>query len=230
VSVLAELERLKGAVGAQKARVAELDRARSAGGRRVEEARERLLSFYRDRERVGGQTEAERQAEVQVTGEAILVEQDGLVVEVGGESEMALIEDLRGAQSDLQMRASVIPYGGGVQDVELQAVDPRAEAMYEGAVAALAERQQELRQFVRDRIADIAAERAPLAQAVQARVAAALEEGRGAAGAYESQRTWWAQTLSAGGLEGELMSIPDNPLRWASQPAEAGLPMPASFT
>lgn len=53
MSVLAELERLRGEVGAQRQRVAELEQAAQDSRRRVATARAALAEFYREREREG---------------------------------------------------------------------------------------------------------------------------------------------------------------------------------
>jgi hypothetical protein len=211
LSALAELERVQGAVAAQRERVAELDRARSDGARRVERARARLLDFYRERERLGAQV-----------GE-------GIALELPEGTEAELVEELRQAEGGLQLRAAVIPFGDGLSDVRLASVDQRAEAMHAGAVEALGLREGELREFIRDNLPALAAERVPLARAVQGRAAAALEEARGAAAAHERERSWWARTLSAAGMESLLQEMPENELAWSSQAGTPGMPLPGSF-
>ncbi len=211
MSALAELERLHGAVGAQRERVAELDRARADGARRVERVRARLLEFYRERERLGAQVV------------------EGIVLELPEGTEGELIAELREVEGGLALRADLLPYGDGMSDVRLAPVDERAEAAWEGAREALAEREEELRAFVQGNLPALAAERALLARAVRDRAAAALEEARRAAAAHEMERSWWARTLSLAGLESLLQGMPENELAWSAQAGVPGLPMPKRF-
>jgi hypothetical protein len=218
VSVLVELEELRERVAAAKVRVGELDRARKDGGRRVQRARARLTGFLQERERRRGQA-----TDVDPNGDPLQ--------EPTEPTEEELVEELRQAEGGVTVRASLKPYGGGMSAVELEPVDERADALWEGAKVALTEREAELRTFVRENLPGIAAARAPAARAVQGRATAVLEAARRGAGEWERERTFWAQTLVAGGLEPQLQTLPDNPFRWAMDaPREGGLPMPESFT
>jgi hypothetical protein len=206
VSALAELERLRGAVGAQRQRVAQLEDAARESARRVQVAREQLADFYRERERGGANG--------------------------GDDGERALIDALREAEGGLGVRPTVHPHGEGLLDVELHAVDPKAEAMLEGARELLADREAELRAFVIRHLSELAVERASRAGEVAERCERALRVAAEAAGEYESERSWWAGTLALTVGEGDApnIDVPGNPFEGLRLGVTIALPMPERFT
>ena len=206
---LAELERLRGAVGAQRQRVASLEDEARESARRVEMARAALAEHYRDRERRGGDVPVEQ-----------------------GERERALVEELHDAEGGLSVRPVIYPSGGDTADVGLTMVDTKAEAMVAGATELLAEREAELREFVIRRLPDLALERASRAREVAERCERALRAAADAAGAYEAERTWWASTLSLTTGEGDspVIDVPGNPLAGLQVGARVVPPMPERFT
>jgi capsule polysaccharide export protein KpsE/RkpR len=211
---LAELERLRGAVGAQRERVSELERAARESGRRVALAREALADFYARRERARARATNWDVA----TGEPC--------PEPGEPSEAELIDALREAEGGLTVKPEV-----HTLETHLVVVDPKAEAMLGEARAILQEREAELREWVRGHLADLAAGRAPRARLVAAECEGALRAATAAMGAYESERTWWASVLSLTVGEGDppLIDTPGNPFAGLQQGVRVVPPLPGRF-
>jgi hypothetical protein len=216
VSAIAErLEELYTAVSAAKHRVAELDAARRDGARRVERARMELLEHYRAQGR--GEAPADDKGDLAMGQEPITEEQ-------------RLVAALHEAEGGLTMRPVQYPMGNGDADIALVAVDERAEAMHEGAVEMLAERESELQQHVASNLTALAVERAPRAGEIRDRVAVVLIEGRAVADAYERTKNGWVELLKLAGRKDLIAEIPANPLRGINGLEAAVLPMPVSFT
>jgi hypothetical protein len=203
--MLVELERLRGAVGAQRARVAELEQAAQREGRELGQARSELTDHYRRRELGDDQAQ-----------------------DPGLEAE--LIERVRKAEGGLTLRPVIYPQDNGQVDVGLDAVNPRIEAQLAGARQLLAEREGELRAFVGEHVGDLAVERAPQARLVADRAQEALRVAAEAAAAYEAERTWWALLLALTVGEGETAAIdvPGNPFEGLGRGTVAP-PMPERF-
>jgi hypothetical protein len=191
------------AVADAKQRVADCEADMREGERRAELAQEPLLDYYR---RVGA-------------GEG-----------EDAELEQQLKAQLAEAQRGLTMRAAHFPYGGGMGETKLVAVDAAAEARLEGAREALRDREGQLAGYVGQHLGELAAERAPGATELAERINVLLGQVRGLAGEWERERSTWARWCVLADREALIATVPDNPLRAASEmPAEAGLPLPEPF-
>jgi hypothetical protein len=222
--LMRRVEVLRASVRASKERADELDQARQEGARRVDRARAELLEFYRRQGREG---------EPELDPMDLPLGQDGIVVEgmPGEPSEAELVAAVRDAEGGLTPKPVVVELGGGRQDVTLQAVDEAAEARYEGAVEALADRERELREFVGSNHVEITVERATVAASIRNQVTSLIAEARGVAAAWERFRSAEVELLNLAGREALVPEIPDNPLRWVQEaPTVVPLPMPESFT
>jgi hypothetical protein len=213
---IVELERLRGAVGAQRQRVAELEHAAQSAARELGAAREALADFYRWRER-------------------------GRDAEPGTEQE--LIERVRELEGGLTLQPVVKPGQSASQvqgedlqpaasEVEFTVVDPRTKAMLEGARELLDEREAELRAFVVDNLAELAVERAPQAARVAANAERELHVAQSVIAEYEAERAWWAAVLRVTIPEGQPLpevDVPANPFEGLVQGVKVKPPMPERF-
>jgi hypothetical protein len=215
VSALADLEQLRGDVGALEARVADLDRARHEGARRVQIARAALLDFHRERE-AGGLFDTG-------SGEAIVVEVDGV-------TEEELVAAVREAESGLSLRAVTRPYGGGMSDVDLEPVDEFAEARLAGAEQALQAAKARLRAFASAHLDGLMVERVPKAAAAMAALIDADRAYRLAAQGYQRELEVQTHLLRDADRQDLIAELPDHPGAWIAQtPTEVPLPLPVPY-
>jgi hypothetical protein len=212
---LVEVERLRGLEGGREGRVVELEQAAHQKGRRKLAAQEALAEFYRQRERRRATA-----TDPDVTGDPLPDE--------GEPTEEDLIAELREADEGLTVRPAVKPFGDGLMDVELDVVDPKAEAMLAEARDLLAEARGELRAYVVAHLHDLAVERAPRAREVADRCETTLRLVNEAMGAYEAERAWWASLLRLTVGEGEvpLVDVPGNPFEGLSPGVKVLPPLP----
>jgi hypothetical protein len=218
VSALARFEQLEGEVGAQRERVAELDRARHDRARKVESARAALLEFHRAREANGG-----------VEGPDLDLSQTTAELE-GDTREHELVEALREAESGLSLRTVTFPHGGGT-DVELQVVDELAEARFAGAQEALQAAEDRLHTFASEHFEDAQVERASKAAAARDVLIDADRVYRLATQGIQVELAWQTRFCTAAGREDLVAELPENPGAWIAQvPRKVPAPMPKRLT
>jgi hypothetical protein len=224
VSALAELEQVRGEVGALEVRATDLDRARGERGRNVQVVRGSLADFLRERE--AGALDGDLDAR-----------------------EAELVEAVREAESGLSLQA-VTKFGGGEieADVVLEPVDELAEARYEGAQEALQAAKDRLAAFASANMDDLQEERLAQAAAARAALIDADRVYRLAAQGVQGELDWQTKLANDANRPALIAKLPQNPGAWIGQapspstsaawgwekpspqtPEKVALPMPETY-